>query len=146
MAASMPIGGKHGDIKQMQKGVLVTYKRQIEVEGKRINVLGAGGVVRIEMSNSGSVLNASRVWRKIERTRDVVQIKSFEEARDEALRKLRNPNAYKLDHWTWGYMEPSGNVKLDALMVVFEFAFVPKNHADMRNNPPRLVRISGEKN
>ena len=146
MAASMPIDGKQGAIKQMQKGVVVTYKRQIEVEGKRINVLGAGGIIRIEMSNSGSVLNASRVWRKIERTRDVVQVKSFEEARDEAFRKLSNPNAYKLDQWTWGYMEPAGNVKSDALKVVFDFAFVPKNHAEMRNNPPRLVRISGEKN
>jgi Peptidase family C25 len=146
MTASMPIGGKPGDIKQMQKGVVVTYKRQIEVEGRRINVLGAGGVVRIEMSNSGSVLNASRVWRKIERTRDVIQLKSFEEARDEALKRLINPNVYRLDQWSWGYMEPAGNVKLDTLSVVFDFAFVPKNHEDMRNNPPRIVRISGEKN
>jgi hypothetical protein len=146
IAQSMPVDGKPSDMKAIQKNVVITYKRLIEVEGKRIDVLGAGGVIRIEMSNSGSILNASRVWRRIERTRDVIQIKSFEEARDEALRILCKPDAYNLDQWTWGYTEPSGNMKIDELKTVFQFAFVPKNHADLLNIPPRLIEISGEKN
>jgi hypothetical protein len=148
IAASIPVDGKPSGMKAIQKGVVVTYKRQAEVEGKRIDVIGAGGVVRIEMSNSGSVLNASRIWRRVERTGDAIHIhiKSFEEARDEAHRKLSKPDAYKLDKWTWGYMEPSGNVKLDESKVVFQFAFVPKNHAELLNHPPRIIEISGEKN
>jgi hypothetical protein len=36
-------------------------------------------------------------------------------------------------------------VKIDELKTVFQFAFVPKNYADLLNNPPRLIEISGEK-
>jgi hypothetical protein len=147
MAASMPVGGKSSDIRQMQTGVRIAYRRQIQVEGKRIPVLGGGGSINVELSNSGSVLSASRVWRKLDRTQAVVQIKNYNEALNEALHKLGGGAPfYKLDHWNWGYHEPSGNVRQDELKIIFQFAFVPKSHDDMLNHPPRMIEISGEKN
>jgi hypothetical protein len=104
-------------------------------------------LIHVELSNSGSVLSASRTWRKVERTQAVVQIKRYEEAFNEALHKLgREGQAYKLDHWNWGYHEPSGNVRQDELKVIFQFAFTPKSHDDMLHHPPRMIQISGEKN
>jgi len=145
MTASMPVGGKSEDIKQAQKGVLVTYKRQIDVNGKRIDVLGNGGVIEITISNDGSVIRASRVWRKIDNTGPEVAIKSFEEARNEALGQLGTPDIYRLDQWRWGYKEPSGNVRADELKITYQFAFVPKNPKDQWQYPPRIVEIEGEK-
>ncbi|NVN89271.1 MAG: hypothetical protein HXX11_01595 [Desulfuromonadales bacterium] len=145
MNASMPINGASGDIKQTQDGVLVTYKRQIEIDGKRIDILGEGGITNIRMANDGGILSASRVWRKIVPNQVILQIKSFEEARNEALAKTGRAEAYKLDQWKFGYKEQSVNGGSDELRPVFQFAFLPVKAADQMNTPPRLVEISAEK-
>jgi hypothetical protein len=145
MAASMPIDGKAGEGRQMQKGVVLTYRRQIEVGGKLIEVLGSGGVINITLSNNGSILNANRVWRSIEPLKDMVRIKTFEEAQAEAMRKLEVPDAYKLDRWKWGYKELGAGEQQEELKVVFQFAFVPRNREDLLQYPPRLVEVGGEK-
>lgn len=143
--ASMPVGGSSKDIKQGQESVLVTYSRQIDVNGIKVDVLGTGGKVKIMMTNGGNILNANRVWRKIqERTKDV-QLKSFEEAQAEALQKLPDADAYKLDQWKWGYKEPEGNVQIAEMKVVFQFWFVPKNHDDLMKDPPFFTEIQAEK-
>jgi hypothetical protein len=144
--ASMPVGGKAKDITRGQGAVLVTYPRQIEVDGNLIEVLGEGGKVNILMSNGGRLLNASRVWRKIEGASADVMLKTFEEAEAEALKKLSTPEAYKLDQWRWGYKEPAGNVEVKELKVVYQFAFMPKNSNELLKYPPRLIEISAEKN
>jgi hypothetical protein len=54
-----------------------------------INVIGDGGLVRVSLSNGGSVLHALRVRRQIQAPSGTVRI--------EALKRLRNPDAYKLD-------------------------------------------------
>jgi len=144
--ASMPIGGKASDIVQGQDGASVTFRRQIDVQGKRIDVLGEGGVMQVRLSNNGSIVAASRVWRTLVPTSMVVKIKSFDEARKEATAKLGQPEAYDLDQWKFGYKEAAGNVKQEELPVVYQFAFVPKNRDDARNTPPRIVELSAEKN
>ncbi|MGB0126831.1 MAG: hypothetical protein WBP72_04265 [Rhodocyclaceae bacterium] len=143
--ASMPIGGSAADIKQAQEGALVTYRRQIDVRGKRIDVLGEGGVMKVHLDNAGSVVAATRVWRKLTPTAVVVKIKPFEEARSEATAKLAKADAYKLDQWKFGYKEAAGNVRQEELPVVYQFAFVPKDRDDAMNTPPRIVEISAEK-
>jgi hypothetical protein len=146
LTASRPVGGKSTDITRGQSAVLVTYPRQIEVGGNLIDVLGEGGKVKILMSNGGRVLNASRVWRKIEGASADVMLKTFEEAQAEALKKLSTAEAYKLDQWRWGYKETAGNVQVKELKVVYQFAFMPKNSNESLKYPPRLIEISAEKN
>jgi hypothetical protein len=146
LTASMPVGGAASDLRKGQKGVLVTYRRQIEVDGQKIDVVGDGGQIRVSMSNSGSVLNASRVWRDLQAPSATVKIKTFEQARDEALKQLGASDAYKLDQWRWGYKELTGAVKQDELQVVFQFAFVPKDSQDLLLHPPQLIEVSGEMN
>lgn len=142
MNASMPIQGGSGEITQSQDGVLITYRRQIEVDGKRIDILGEGGVTRVRMANDGAILSASRNWRKVQRNLTVVRIKSFEDARKEALAMTGTAGVYKLDQWKFGLKEQANS---DELQPVFQFAFVPGNAADRMNNPPRLVEVSAEK-
>ena len=92
-------------------GVIVTWQRQIDAGGQRISVIGDGGLVRVSLSNGGSILHASRVWREIQAPSANVAIKTFEQARDEAIKKLRDPGAYKLDQWRWGYKELAGGAR-----------------------------------
>lgn len=144
MTASMPVGGGANEVREAQKSVLITYPRQIEVEGQKIAVLDGGGRIRVSMSNDGTVLHASRVWRQLQTPSASVHIKTFEQARDEATRKLTGPDAYKLDQWRWGYKELAGNAKQDNLPIVFQFAFVPKDPKDLLQHPPQIIEVSGE--
>lgn len=142
MNASMPMHGKSRDITQSQDGVLITYRRQIEVDGKRIDILGEGGVTRVRMANDGAILSVTRNWRKVQRSLAVVPIKSFGEARKEALAKTGKATAYTLDQWKFGYKDQANS---DELQPVFQFAFVATNAEDRMNTPPRLVEVSAEK-
>jgi hypothetical protein len=146
LTASMPADGSSGDVRKGQNSVLVTYQREIDVDGQKIPVIGDGGQVRLSLSNSGSILSASRIWRNLQAPSATVKIKTFEQARDEAFKKLDAPEAYKLDRWRWGYKELAGSVKQDELQIVFEFAFVPKDSGDTLQHAPQLVEISGELN
>ncbi len=144
LTASMPIGASANAARQEQKSVLVTYSRQIEVEGQKVDVIGGGGLVRVSLSNAGVVLHASRVWRQIQAPTANVNVKSFEQARDQAVRRLTDPSAYKLDQWRWGYKELSGTTKQDELFIVFQFGFVPKDSRDILEHPPQLIEVLGE--
>jgi len=145
LTATMPVGGSAADIRQGQKGVIVTYRRQIEMEGRKIDVIGDGGLVRVSMSNNGAILHASRVWRDLKPAGARVPLKTAEQAHAEALKKLRNPEFYRLDQWRWGYKELAGNEKQDDLTVVFQFAFVPKDKKDQMQHPPQMVEVPGER-
>ena len=145
LTASMPVDGGIKDVKRGHKAVMVKYNRQIDVNGTRVNVLGAGGQVRILMTAGGNILNANRVWRKVQSFGPEVPLKSFEEARDEALRKLPNPEAFRLSDWNWGYKEPAGNVGVTELPLVFQFNFLAKRHEDTMEYPPMIVERSAEK-
>jgi hypothetical protein len=146
LTASMPADGSSGDVRKGQDSVLVIYQRLIDVDGQKIPVIGDGGQVRVSLSNGGSIVNASRVWRDLQAPSASVKIKTFEQARDEAMQKLGAPEAYKLDQWRWGYKELAGAVKQDELQIVFQFAFVPKDSQDLLQHPPQIVEVSGEAN
>jgi len=139
-----PVKGGGDDAKTLQKNVVVTFRRQIEVDGRRIEVLGSGGMTRIRMSNDGSVSDAAQVWREIDGVERVARVKSYDEAYREAREMLEEPEAYELDRWDWGYKEEAGNVEQSELGVVFRFGFVPADPDATMEHPPRLIEIPGQ--
>jgi len=141
---AVPVDGKRKAQSLLQKNVIVTFKRHIDVNGVSINFLGSGGTIRVQMNNDGSILNASKVWRQIVDTKKQVRVKRYEEAYREALAQMKDPRAYKLDNWTWGYKEAGGNVEQTDLRIVFQFGFVPVNSETQTEYPPRMIEIPGQ--
>jgi len=144
MIQAVPVDSKRKAQPLYQKNVIVTFKRQIDVNGVSINFLGSGGVIRVQMNNDGSILNASKVWRPIVDMNKRVRVKKYKEAYQEALEQMKNPQAYKLDDWTWGYKEAAGNVKQTDLQIVFRFGFVPVDPETQTKYPPRMIEIPGQ--
>ena len=145
MLSSVPAESTQQETSAIQKNVIMTFKRTIDVKGLAVNVLGEGGVMRVQMNNDGSLLNASIVWREAVEVMDEVPIKTFDEALAEATTQLDDPASYKLDQWNWGYKEESGNVEQTELHIVFQFSFVPIDPELVQTDPPRLVEIAGER-
>jgi hypothetical protein len=143
MLATMPVKGEPEDAQQFQKNVIVTLKRQIDVDGVLVNVLGEGGTMAVQMNNDGSVFNASKVWREIVGVKQLTRIKTFEEAYKEALEQIENSQAYELDSWTWGYKEAAGNIEQTELRVVFHFWFLPADPEAELDYPPLMIEIPG---
>jgi len=144
MIARASVEGQQDDQQEFQKNVIVTFKRQIDVDGVLVNVLGAGGVIDVQMNNDGSVLNASKVWREIVDVKEEARVKTFDEAYKEALEQIENPQAYELDRWTWGYKEAAGNVEQTELRIVFRFWFVPADPETLLEYPPQMIEIPGQ--
>jgi hypothetical protein len=144
MITMVPVEGEKNEPQEFQKNVIVTFKRQIDVEGVPVHVLGEGGVMTVQMNNDGSVLNASKVWRSVVSTEQQVPIKTYEEAYEEALGQLENPRAYDLDRWIWGYKEAAGNVEQTELQIVFQFWFVPTDPDTPVEYPPQMIEIPGQ--
>ncbi len=144
MTASVPVAGGAGQVQRNQSSVVVNYPRQIVMGDNRIPVIGEGGALKVTLHNDGTVMHAARVWRAVRAAGPNVRLKTFEQARDAALRKVGKPEVYQLDRWKWGYKELAGNVRQDELSVVFEFAFVPKPGQDKMQYPPRLVEVPGQ--
>jgi hypothetical protein len=131
MIEMMPVDGEEGKQQEFQKNVIVTLKRQIEVDGLLVNVVGEGG-------------NASKVWREVASARQQVRVKTYEEAYEEALRQIENPQAYEIDDWTWGYKEAAGSVEQTEMRIVFQFWFVPADPETLLEYPPRMIEIPGQ--
>jgi hypothetical protein len=131
-------------IQRSQKNVLLTFKRQIDVDGVPVNVLGEGGEISVQMNNDGSVMNASNVWRQISGVKEEAPVKTYDEAYEEALEQLENPQAYELESWTWGYLEAAGNVEQTELRIVFRFSFVPIDPEALMEYPPQMIEIPGQ--
>lgn len=144
MIARASVEGKQEDLQQFQKNVIVTFKRQIDVDGTLVNVLGEGGVMKVQMNNDGSVLNASKVWREIVGVKQLAPVKTYKEAYKEALEQIKDPQKYKLDRWTWGYKEAAGNVEQTELRIVFRFWFVPADPETLMEYPPQMIEIPGQ--
>jgi hypothetical protein len=133
------------DMQRSQKNVLLTFKRQVDVDGVPVNVLGEGGEISVQMNNDGSVMNASNVWRQISGVKEEeASVKTYDEAYEEALEQLENPQAYELDNWTWGYLEAAGNVEQTELRIVFRFSFVPTDPEALLEYPPQMIEIPGQ--
>ncbi len=140
-----PVEGKQEERRRLQKSVIVTFRRQIDVNGTLINVVGEGGKLQVQMNNDGSLLSASKVWRRIVGVKEEARVKTFEEAFGEALTQTGAPEAYMLDRWTWGYKEESGNVKQTELRVVFQFWFMPVDlkTEGVMEHPPQMIEVDG---
>jgi len=134
-----------GDIRLSQKNVLLTFKRQVNVGGVLVNVLGEGGEISVQMNNDGSVMNASNVSREISGVKEeAAPVKTYDEAYEEALEQLENPQAYELESWTWGYLEAAGNVEQTELRIVFRFWFVATDPEASVEYPPQMIEILGQ--
>ena len=124
-----------------QKNVLVTFKRLLDVHGTTVPVLGEGGVIEIQMNNDGSVLNASKVWREIAGFESWEPVKTYERALEEALEETKNPWAYGVTDWTWGYVEAGGNEAQEAMRLVYRFWLVPTEEGQLRDLAPMMVEV-----
>ena len=132
------------DMQPSQKNVVLTFKRQVDVDGVPVNVLGEGGEMTVQMNNDGSVMNASNVWRQISGVKEEAPVKTYDEAYEEALEHLEDPQAYELDNWTWGYKEAAGNVEQTELRIVFRFWFVATDPEALMEYPPQMIEIPGQ--
>lgn len=144
MTRSAPVARPGEQAPAQQHNVVITLKRQIEVAGTRVDVLGAGGQMTVQMANDGSVVSAAKVWRSVTGTSKMARVKRYEEALAEAMEQLAEPEAYKLDRWMWGYKEAAGAVEQKEMRVVFQFAFVPADPDRLIDYPPRVVEIAGQ--
>lgn len=138
----VPREGKKSDIQKFQKNVIITYKRQIITNGDTVPFVGEGGLISIQLNNDGTLLNASKVWRKIKDIIRTTKAKTYEQAYNEAIEQIREREAYKLSDWTWGYEEEAGNVKQTELKAVFIFNFMPADPQKFKDYPPRIIKIS----
>lgn len=139
MLQSIPVKSTEKEIKQAQKNVTVTFKRQINVEGKKLPVIGDGGSIRIRMNTDGSIQNAAKVWREIGRPVKMVKVKPYDEAYREAIKSLGKLDAYRLYRWVWGYEELGGSAKQDEMRIAYYFYFIPKEKTAIHS--PRKITV-----
>lgn len=145
MVDSRPAEKPDSQVIRHQKNARVTLQRMIKVGDYKVNVLGEGGRLLIQMNNDGSIINASIVWREIKAHKAMTPIKRKEEALREAMDKMENPDAYKLNNWRWGYKAQAGNVEQAEMRITFRFEFMPKNPEELRQYPPQMIEIDGHK-
>jgi hypothetical protein len=130
------------DITKLTKNVVITLRRQITLDDQTINFVGEGGRISIQLNKDGSLLNASKVWRKIKGTKRTTKAKNYDQAYKEAIAKIKESDAYKLEDWEWGYEEAAGNVEQTELRAVYIFNFLPVDPDRFRDYPPRIIKIS----
>ena len=125
----------------VQKNVIVSFKRIVDVEGTQAPVLGEGGVIEIQMNNSGSLLNASKVWREIVGFEMWEPVKTYEQAADEALEQVEHWWGYGVADWAFGYVEAAGNEAQGEMQLVYRFWLAPNERGEVRDLPPVMVEI-----
>jgi len=125
----------------VQKNVIVTFKRLLDVEGTVVPVLGEGGVMEIQMNNDGSLLNASKVWREVVEFDQWSRVKTYEEAVEQALRETGHAWAYAVDDWAWGYVESSGNEPQEVMELVYWFWLTPNEQGQVRDLAPTMIEV-----
>ncbi len=127
---------------RFQKNVTITARRQIIIDGRRVEFVGEGGLITFQLNNDATVFNSSKIWRKIKGVKRVTKGKPFDQAYNEALGKIREKEAYRLADWRWGYEELAGNVEQTELMAVYLFNFMPRDPDRTEEYPPRIVKVS----
>jgi hypothetical protein len=144
MLETVPVSNRTYEVIRRQKSVFVTFRRQVELDGKSIPVLGDGGLIRLQMNNDGSVARAAKVWREITGVRKIARIKPYETTYGEALQQLADPASYRLDGWTWGYKEFEGSAEQADLRIVHIFYFIPKGQDTALQVAPAKVEIAAQ--
>ena len=140
MLASVP-REKPVEQEHVQKNVIVTFSRLLQVEGTSVPVLGEGGKIEVQMNNDGTLLNASKVWREVAGLGPWEKVKPYEEALAEAMSQIKEPWLYAVDDWEWGYVEEAGNVEQGSMPLVYRFWLTPTADADVRETPPLLIEV-----
>jgi len=144
MLESAPVVNHAYHVVRHQKNVVILYKRQVDLDGKTVPVLGDGGLIRIQMNNDGSVARAAKIWREITGVRKIARVKPYDTAYREAQQQLANPAAYKLDSSIWGYKEFEGTAEQKDLKIVYFFSFVPKSSDLGLQVPPVQIEIAAQ--
>jgi hypothetical protein len=124
---SVPLINRTYHVTRRQKSVFITYRRQMEWEGKILPVFGDGGLIRLQMNNDGSIARASKVWREVTGVRKIARVRPYDVAYAEAQQQLAAPALYKLDGWLWGYREFEATAEQKDLKIVYRFYFLPKD-------------------
>ena len=98
----------------------------------------------MQLSNAGELMNLSKVWRQIapetSRKGEMVPVKPYEKAYEEALGQLGEVELYELARAELGYKAESGNVQQEVMKPVYQFAFQP--HEELKEElPPRMIEI-----
>ena len=141
---SKPRKGKTAEIEHTQKNIIVKLRRLVEIEGRKVPVYGAGGVISVQMNNDGSLLNAHKIWRKINTVKQKAKVKPFKIAEQEAMNVLGDKaEGYVLAEWGWGYKELAGNVEQKTMGIIYRFDFRPKTEEEVIKYPPRMIEIDG---
>ncbi|OPY04093.1 MAG: hypothetical protein A4E67_02530 [Syntrophaceae bacterium PtaB.Bin038] len=123
---SVPVVNRTYEVARSQKGVILLFRRQIDLDGRSVPVLGDGGLIRVVLNNDGSVARAAKTWREIAGVRKIARVKPFDTAYREAQRQLADPGRYRLDGWAWGYREHGEGEQQADLKVVQVFYFAPR--------------------
>jgi len=144
MLETVPVSNRTFEVIRRQKSVFITFRRQVELDGKSIPVLGDGGLIRLQMNNDGSIARASKIWREITGVRKIARIKPYETSYGEALLQLASPASYMLDGWTWGYKEFEGSAEQADLRIVHIFSFIPKGQDTALQVAPVKVEIAAQ--
>jgi hypothetical protein len=141
MLETVPVSNRTFEAVRRQKSVFITFRRQVDLDGKSTPVLGDGGVIRIQLNSDGSVARAAKIWREITGVRKIARIKPYETTYGEALQQLADPASYRLDGWTWGYKEFEGSAEQAELRIVHIFYFIPKGQGSALQVAPVRVEI-----
>ena len=144
MIESAPVINKTHEVSRRQKSVFIIFRRQVELDGKTVPVLGDGGLIRLQMNNDGSIARAAKIWREITGVRKIARVKPYETTYGEALRQLANPGAYRLEGWSWGYKEFEGDAQQADLRIVHLFYFTPKAQGPDLQIGPIQVEIAAQ--
>ena len=140
MIAAVPVEGAN-EQQTVQKNVIVTFRRLLDVNGSVVPVLGEGGVMEVQMNNDGTLLNASKVWRQIAGFDQYERVRTFEEAADEALQATGHAWAYDIDDWAWGYVEAAGNEAQEIMELVYWFWLTPTEQGQLRDLAPVIIEV-----
>ncbi len=147
LAAGRPVrdSGDASKPETVQKNVIVSFRRQIELKGRPpIRVLGDGGLIKVQLNNDGSLARLSKVWRSATGEGLVVKVKTPEDAQAEALKMVPNPSEYRVGFWRWGYKERSGNVSQRDMRIVYEVQLLPLSAERGKAAPPALIEIEAQ--
>jgi hypothetical protein len=144
MIQRVPREGYHGEISEEQKSVLVSFPRVIKADGMAIKVLGEGSRIGVQLSNDGSPMNTSKVWRQVvpetSGKGEYAKVKPYEAAYKEALKQL-GPEGLKLVKVEFGYKAESADVQQEEMGVVYQFVFKAEQERKGESLPPRMVEI-----
>jgi hypothetical protein len=128
----------------IEKSTEVRFRRMVDVDGSRVPVLGAGGVIEVTLNPDASVARVVKVWRSLAGVKRVAPVKSLEEASAEASKKLGETKEYKLDRWDFGYAEADANSNQGEMRVYYHFLFVPRDPEALLTYPPRMIWIAAQ--